>query len=104
MREEGDFARLEPVFFSTSNVGGAAPAEAGEGATLKDAKNLRDLASCSILISCQGGDYTSEIYGPLRKDDWKGYWNDAASALRMNDEAVIILDPVNANVIQMALS
>lgn len=94
MREEGDFARLEPIFFSTSNAGGAAPKE-GNGSRLKDARDRRELASCDVLISCQGGEYTSEIYRPLRGDGWKGYWIDAASALRMSDDALIILDPVN---------
>jgi aspartate-semialdehyde dehydrogenase len=102
MREENDFAGIEPVFFSTSNVGGAAPAES-RGAPLKDAANLRDLASCDVLISCQGGDYTSEIYRPLRAM-WKGYWIDAASTLRMADDAVIVLDPVNAGVVQQGLA
>jgi aspartate-semialdehyde dehydrogenase len=95
MREEDDFARLEPVFFSTSNVGGSAPKEAGEGASLKDAKSLRELAACDVLISCQGGEYTAEVYAPLRANGWNGYWIDAASTLRMSDDAVIILDPVN---------
>src|SRR5690242_13567517 len=104
MREEKDFAGLEPVFFSTSNAGGAAPPEAGDGPKLKDAGDLRELAACEVLISCQGGDYTSEIYGPLRKTNWKGYWIDAASTLRMNDDAVIILDPVNADVIREGLA
>jgi aspartate-semialdehyde dehydrogenase len=104
MREEKDFAGLDPVFFSTSNAGGAAPKEAGDGATLKDAADLRELARCEVLISCQGGEYTNEVYGPLRKSNWKGYWIDAASALRMNDEAVIILDPVNAGVIRAGLA
>ena len=72
MREEDDFARIEPVFFSTSNTGGKAPAEA-HGEPLKDALDLRDLASCDVLISCQGGEYTTEIYGPLRKTGWNGY-------------------------------
>jgi aspartate-semialdehyde dehydrogenase len=103
MREEGDFARLEPVFFSASNTGGAAPKEGG-GETLKDAKNLRDLAACDVLMSCQGGEYTSEIYPPLRKSGWKGYWIDAASTLRMSDDALIVLDPVNAGVIENGLS
>ena len=103
MREEGDFARLEPVFFSTSNAGGEAPAEAGAGARLKDAKNLRELASCDALISCQGGEYTSEIYAPLRASGWRGYWIDAASTLRMSDDAAIVLDPVNRGVIDAAL-
>ena len=73
MREEKDFAGLEPVFFSTSNAGGAAPPEAG-GAKLKDAGNLRELAGYDVLISCQGGEYTTEIYGPLRQSGWKGFW------------------------------
>jgi aspartate-semialdehyde dehydrogenase len=105
MREEDDFARfeIEPVFFSTSNVGGAAPKEAN-GATLRDASNLKDLATCDILVSCQGGEYTTEIYAPLRKSGWKGYWIDAASTLRMSDDAVIILDPVNADVIHDGLA
>jgi len=103
MRQEGDFAGIEPVFFSTSNVGGAAPTEAA-GAGLKDARNLRELSACDVLISCQGGEYTIEIYAPLRKDGWKGYWIDAASTLRMSEDAVIILDPVNADVIQDGLA
>lgn len=103
MREEGDFSGIEPVFFSTSNIGGAAPSEAG-GATLHDARNLKSLANCDALISCQGGEYTTEVYTPLRKDGWNGYWIDAASTLRMSDDAVIILDPVNADVIQDGLA
>ena len=161
MREENDFARLEPVFFSTSNVGGEAPAEASNaptsreaknldtptgshasteasgkapekaanrkrktparrrrykmpggggalseargGATLKDAKNLRELAACDVLISCQGGEYTTEIYAPLRASGWRGYWIDAASTLRMADDAAIVLDPVNRRVIDEAI-
>jgi aspartate-semialdehyde dehydrogenase len=105
MREEDDFARseLEPVFFSTSNVGGAAPKEAN-GAPLRDASSLKDLAACDILISCQGGEYTTEVYAPLRRSRWKGYWIDAASTLRMSDDAVIILDPVNADVIHDGLA
>ena len=103
MRQEGDFAGIEPVFFSTSNAGGAAPREAA-GTPLKDARNLPELAACDILISCQGGEYTTEIYAPLRKDSWKGYWIDAASTLRMSDDAVIILDPVNADVIHEGLA
>lgn len=102
MREEGDFARLEPVFFSTSNIGGAAPKEAN-GAPLLNASDLKQLSACDVLISCQGGEYTTEIYAPLRKSGWKGYWIDAASTLRMSDDAVIILDPVNADVIQDGL-
>src|ERR1700752_2276600 len=104
MREENDFGGLDPVFFSTSNAGGAAPKEAGDGAILKNAADLGELARCEVLISCQGGEYTSEIYGPLRKGNWTGYWIDAASTLRMSDDAVIILDPVNADVIRGALA
>ncbi len=104
MREEKDFAGLDPVFFSTSNAGGEAPEEAGDGGTLKNASDLSELARCEILISCQGGEYTSEVYGPLRKGNWKGYWIDAASTLRMSDDAVIILDPVNADVIRGGLT
>jgi aspartate-semialdehyde dehydrogenase len=104
MREENDFDAIEPVFFSTSNPGGAAPKVAGEGAVLKDAKSLRQLAACDALVSCQGGEYTSEIYAPLRKSGWKGYWIDAASTLRMEDEAVIILDPVNRDRIDEGLA
>src|SRR5579862_7429660 len=105
MREENDFANfeLEPVFFSTSNAGGAAPKEAN-GAPLRDASQLKDLAACDVLISCQGGEYTTEVYAPLRKSGWKGYWIDAASTLRMSDDAAIILDPVNAGVIRDGLS
>jgi aspartate-semialdehyde dehydrogenase len=103
MRAESDFKGIEPHFFSTSNAGGNAPAEAA-GATLKDARNLRDLASCDALISCQGGEYTTEIYAPLRKSGWNGYWIDAASTLRMSDDSIIILDPVNLDVIQRGLA
>ena len=103
MREENDFAGLEPVFFSTSNAGGTPPKQAGPGALLKDAKDLRELAGCDVLISCQGGDYTSEVYAPLRKNGWPGYWIDAASTLRMNEEAAIVLDPVNGGLIRKSL-
>jgi len=104
MREENDFSGIEPMFFSTSNAGGAAPKESGDGGKLEDAKNLKLLAACDTLISCQGGEYTTEIYGPLRKSGWDGYWIDAASTLRMADDAVIILDPVNADVIRGGLT
>ena len=103
MREEKDFTRIEPVFFSTSNAGGEAPAEAG-GARLKDANDLAELARCEVLLSCQGGDYTKAVYAPLRKNGWKGYWIDAASTLRMADDAVIILDPVNGKRIHEAMA
>ncbi len=103
MRAEQDFGLVEPVFFTTSNVGGAAPAEA-QGAPLKDAKDLAHLKQMDVIITCQGGDYTTEIYAPLRAAGWKGYWIDAAKTLRMKDDAVIILDPVNMPVIRTALS
>jgi aspartate-semialdehyde dehydrogenase len=104
MREENDFAGIEPVFFSTSSVGGAAPKEAGDRASLKDAKDLQALSTCDVLISSQGGDYTTEIYGRLRTRGWEGYWIDAASTLRMGDEAVIVLDPVNEEIIRDGLA
>ena len=102
MRAENDFALIEPVFFTTSNVGGQAPKEAN-GAPLKDAKDIAHLKQMDIIISCQGGDYTTEIYAPLRAAGWKGYWIDAAKTLRMKDDAVIILDPVNMPVIKNAM-
>ena len=103
MRTEQDFALVEPVFFTTSNVGGQAPAEA-HGAPLKDAKNVSHLRQMDIIITCQGGDYTTEIYPALRAAGWQGYWIDAAKTLRMKDDAVIILDPVNMPVINHALA
>jgi aspartate-semialdehyde dehydrogenase len=104
MSEENDFAGIEPVFFSTSNAGGAAPAPAANGSKLLDAKDLKPLAACDVLISCQGGDYTTEVFAPLRKSGWNGFWIDAASTLRMSDDAIIILDPVNDRVIREGLT
>jgi aspartate-semialdehyde dehydrogenase len=104
MSEEKDFSGIEPIFFSTSNAGGAAPALAPSGSKLLDAKDLKALAVCEVLISCQGGDYTTEVFAPLRKSGWKGFWIDAASTLRMSDDAIIILDPVNDRVIREGLS
>ncbi|MGH9746653.1 MAG: aspartate-semialdehyde dehydrogenase [Candidatus Acidiferrales bacterium] len=104
MRAENDFTGIEPIFFSTSNPGGSAPAEAGDRGTLKNARELRELAECDVLISCQGGEYTMEIYGPLCARGWKGYWIDAASTLRMSDEAAIVLDPVNESIIRDGLA
>lgn len=103
MREESDFDGIESVFFTTSNVGGQAPPEGGAGATLLDAYDIKALAACDVLLSCQGGDYTGKVYGELINSGWKGYWIDAASTLRMADNAVIILDPVNRGVIDAAL-
>jgi aspartate-semialdehyde dehydrogenase len=104
MREERDFDRIDPVFFSTSRAGGEAPAIGKDAPAVKDAHALEELAAMDVLISCQGGDYTKEIHPPLRAAGWSGYWIDAASALRMNEDAVIILDPVNHDVIGHALS
>jgi len=103
MRTENDFALIEPLFFTTSNVGGTAPVEA-QGAPLKSAKDIDALKLMDVVITCQGGEYTTEIYPQLRSAGWKGYWIDAAKTLRMNDDAVIVLDPVNMPVIKSALS
>lgn len=103
MQEEGDFAHIEPVFFSTSNAGGKAPAMAKNETALKDAGNIDELKKCDIILTCQGGDYTTEIYPQLRAAGWNGYWIDAASTLRMKDDAIIVLDPVNLDVIKSAL-
>ena len=104
MQAERDFDLIEPVFFSTSNAGGPAPVMAKNEATLKDAHDLEALKRCDIIITCQGGDYTTEVFPKLRAAGWKGHWIDAASTLRMKDDAVIILDPVNSPVIQAALA
>jgi aspartate-semialdehyde dehydrogenase len=104
MRAEGDFALIEPVFFSTSNAGGAAPAMAKNESKLFDANDIGALKRCDIIITCQGGEYTKAVYPGLRTSGWKGYWIDAAKTLRMNDDAVIILDPVNMPVIKEALA
>ena len=104
MQDEGDFAHIEPVFFTTSNPGGDAPKMAKNETKLKSATDIAELSKCEIIISCQGGDYTTELYPQLRAAGWNGYWIDAASTLRMNDDAVIVLDPVNKDVIQNALS
>ena len=104
MQAEGDFELIEPIFFSTSNAGGNAPAMAKNEKKLKDATDIDALKACDIIITCQGGDYTNEVFPKLRAAGWKGHWIDAASALRMQDDAVIILDPVNMPVIQNALA
>ncbi len=103
MRTEGDFSLIEPVFFSTSNAGGAAPSVAGPGAMLQDGRNIDALRKCDIIITAQGGDYTSDVFPKLRAAGWAGHWIDAASTLRMQSDAVIILDPVNLPVIRNAL-
>jgi aspartate-semialdehyde dehydrogenase len=104
MREEGDFDLIEPVFFTTSNPGGKGPDVGRDVPPLKDAKDIAELRAMDIIISCQGGDYTTEIFPKLRAAGWSGHWIDAASTLRMEKDAVIILDPVNRNVIQDALA
>ena len=104
MVQEKDFDLIEPVFFSTSNAGGKAPAQAKNETTLQDAHNIDALKKCDIIISCQGGDYTSEVFPKLRAAGWKGHWIDAASTLRMDKDAVIVLDPVNMPVIKNAIS
>jgi aspartate-semialdehyde dehydrogenase len=104
MVAEGDFGLIEPVFFSTSNAGGKAPAQAKNETTLKDAFDIAALQKCDIILTAQGGDYTTEVFPKLRAAGWKGHWIDAASTLRMKDDAVIILDPVNMPVIHAALA
>jgi aspartate-semialdehyde dehydrogenase len=103
MREEGDFERIDPIFFSTSQAGGRGPDVGRRTGLLEDARDLRALAATDVILSCQGGEFTSELHPRLRESGWNGYWIDAASALRMKDHAVIILDPVNADVIAAAL-
>ena len=104
MQAEGDFGLIEPVFFSTSNAGGKAPSQAKNQTTLQDAFDIAQLRKCDIVITAQGGDYTSEVFPKLRAAGWNGHWIDAASTLRMKDDAVIVLDPVNLPVIQNALA
>ena len=104
MLQEKDFDLIEPVFFSTSNAGGKAPAMAKNETTLKDANDIQALAKCDIILTAQGGDYTKDVYPKLRAAGWNGHWIDAASALRMENDAVIILDPVNRDVIDSALT
>lgn len=103
MQAEGDFALIEPVFFSTSNAGGAAPSWAKNETQLQDAFNIDALKRCDIIITAQGGDYTSEVFPKLRAAGWNGHWIDAASTLRMEKDAIIVLDPVNLPVIQNSL-
>ncbi len=104
MQEEGDFALIEPVFFSTSQVGGKGPAIGKDTEPLKDASDIAALKGMDIIISCQGGDYTTAVYPSLRAAGWQGYWIDAASTLRMKEDAIIILDPVNRRVIDQAVA
>jgi aspartate-semialdehyde dehydrogenase len=104
MREENDFFVVDPVFFTTSNPGGKGPDIGKDVPALKDAKNIGELKAMDVIISCQGGDYTKEVYEPLRAAGWKGHWIDAASTLRMKDDAIVILDPVNHHVIKDGLA
>ena len=103
MGEEKDFDVIDPVFFTTSNPGGKGPEIGKDIPPLKDASNIDELKAMDAIITCQGGDYTKDVYPKLRDAGWKGYWIDAASTLRMEDEAIIVLDPLNKNVIQDGL-
>nr|WP_314878264.1 aspartate-semialdehyde dehydrogenase [uncultured Pseudomonas sp.] len=103
MLEEQDFDLIEPVFFTTSNVGGQGPNVGKDIAPLKDAYSIEELKTLDVILTCQGGDYTTEVFPKLREAGWQGYWIDAASSLRMQDDAVIVLDPVNRRVIDQQL-
>ncbi|MDD5675226.1 MAG: aspartate-semialdehyde dehydrogenase, partial [Chitinivibrionales bacterium] len=104
MLAEKDFKGFEPFFFSTSNIGGAAPAIGMDAPKLLDARDAKMMAQLDIIVTCQGGDYTNEMHPTLLKSGWRGYWLDAASALRMQSESIIVLDPVNISVIKKGLS
>ncbi|HXW10583.1 MAG TPA: aspartate-semialdehyde dehydrogenase [Steroidobacteraceae bacterium] len=106
MAAERDLDHVEPLFFSTSQAGAAAPVVGGRkpSGPLQDAHDIEALAQCDVVVTCQGGDYTNAVHPKLRAAGWQGYWIDAASALRMKDDAVIILDPVNRDVIDRALA
>jgi len=104
MKEEKDFDHIDPVFFTTSNVGGKAPNVGKGDSALKDAKSIDDLKKLDIILTCQGGEYTTEVYPKLREAGWKGFWIDAASSLRMTGDSIIILDPVNNKVIKDGLA
>ena len=103
MQQEGDFGQIDPVFFSTSSAGARGP-ELGGGLPLLDAGRIEDLKTCDIVLTCQGGDWTNDVHPRLRRAGWNGFWIDAASALRMKDDAVIVLDPVNMDVVKGALA
>lgn len=103
MIEERDFDAINPVFFTTSQIGQAAPNFTGKSGILQDAYNLEALRALDIIVTCQGGDYTNEMYSKLRQSGWQGYWVDAASTLRMQDDAIIVLDPINLDVIKQGL-
>lgn len=103
MQQERDFDHIDPVFFTTSQLGGEGPSIGKSGTALRDARAIKELKAMDVIVSCQGGEYTNEVFPKLRADGWDGYWIDAASALRMQKDAVIILDPVNRRVIDEAL-
>ncbi|WP_461187418.1 aspartate-semialdehyde dehydrogenase [Arthrobacter sp. Z4-13] len=103
MQDEGDFANINPVFFSTSNAGGAAPSFADGAGKLENAFDIDTLAKLPIIVTAQGGDYTKQVHGELRSRGWDGLWIDAASTLRMNDDSIIVLDPINRDVIDKGL-
>lgn len=104
MRDENDFNDIDPVFFTTSQAGQAGPDVGKDVPTLKDAKDINELKAMDVIVTCQGGGYTNDIYADLRKAGWDGYWIDAASSLRMVDESIIVLDPVNKDVIKNGLT
>ncbi|MFC1862815.1 aspartate-semialdehyde dehydrogenase [Thermodesulfobacteriota bacterium] len=104
MLEEKDFKGFEPFFFTTSNIGGKAPDIGMDAPPLEDAYNIQDLSKLDIIITCQGGDYTKKVYPEIRQSGWNGYWIDAASTLRLEDDSIIVLDPVNRKVIDQGLS
>ena len=104
MRDESDFADIEPVFFTTSQAGQPGPDVGKDVPALKDANSIDELKAMHVIVTCQGGDYTKAIYKDLRDAGWQGYWIDAASTLRMVDESIIVLDPVNRSVIQDGLT
>ncbi len=104
MLAENDFSDIEPVFFTTSNVGGQGPEIGRDIPSLKDATCIEELKVMDAIVSCQGGDYTKQVFGDLRSSGWSGYWIDAASSLRMADDAIIVLDPVNMSVIKDGLT
>ena len=104
MQQENDFALIDAQFFTTSNVGGAAPSFGGKsGGSLHDANSIDALRAMDVILTCQGGDYTNDVYPRLRASGWNGYWIDAASALRMKSDAIIVLDPVNLDVIKRGI-
>ncbi|MFO8164606.1 MAG: aspartate-semialdehyde dehydrogenase [Thermodesulfobacteriota bacterium] len=103
MQEERDFIGFEPIFFTTSNVNGKGPDVGLNIPPLKDALDIKLLSAMDIILTCQGGDYTKKVYPELRNQGWKGYWIDSSSALRMNDDSIIVLDPVNRAVIDAGL-